>query len=66
MEDVSHVQIFVQPKFHVQLDILAMEMEIAFLFLHLFQIFHLAHQVLAHVKEQVMTCNQRLVHYKLL
>jgi len=59
MEDVFHAQIFVLLKSHVLWDILVMEMEIAFQFRHLFKIFHQAHQVLAHVKEILMNCNQR-------
>jgi len=42
-----------------------MEMEIVFLFQHLFKIFHQVHQVLAHVKEILMNCNLRSMHYKL-
>ena len=65
MEDAFHVLIFAPPKSHVKLDILVMEMEIVFLFQHLFKIFHQVHQVLAHVKEILMNCNLRLMHYKL-
>ena len=66
MEDVFHVLIFAPHKYHVLLDILVMEMEIASLFQHLFKIFQQVHLVLAHAKEILMNCNKRLVHCKLL